>query len=96
MGQVILSNVRHERMLVWIAGGLGLLALILVCVGWYGVVSFGVQRRTQEIGIRLALGAVRSGVCSLLLREAVLLLGAGIAITVSGMFLSASAPARGI
>jgi ABC-type antimicrobial peptide transport system permease subunit len=95
-GQVILSNVRHERMLVWIAVGLELLALVLACVGLYGVVSFGVQRRTQEIGIRLAVGAIRGRVFSFLLREAVLLLGAGIAITVSGMFLSASAPARGI
>ena len=79
-GQVILSNIRHERMLAWIAGGLGLLALVLACVGLYGVISFGVQRRTQEIGIRLALGATRSRVCSFLLREAVLLLAAGIAI----------------
>jgi predicted permease len=79
-GQVILSNIRHERMLAWIAGGLGLLAIILACVGLYGVVSFGVQRRTQEIGIRLALGATRSRVQGFLLREAVLLIVAGIAI----------------
>jgi predicted permease len=77
---VILSTIRRERMLAWIAGGLGLLALVMACVGLYGVVSFGVQRRTQEIGIRLALGATRSRVQSFLLREAVLLLVAGIAI----------------
>jgi predicted permease len=84
--QLILSNVRHERMLAWIAGGLGLLALVLACVGLYGVISFGVQRRTQEIGIRLALGATRSQVCNFLLRDAILLLAAGIAIGGAGAF----------
>jgi ABC-type lipoprotein release transport system permease subunit len=77
---LVLSKIRTERMLAWIAGGMGLLALVLACVGVYGVVSFGIQRRTQEIGIRVALGATRSRVCNLLLREAFLLLAAGIAI----------------
>lgn len=85
-GQVILSNIRHERMLAWIAGGLGLLALVLACVGLYGVVSFGIQRRTQEIGIRLALGATRTRLINFLLREAVLLLAAGIVIGGAGTF----------
>jgi ABC-type antimicrobial peptide transport system permease subunit len=67
-------------MLAWIAGGFGILALVLACIGLYGVVSFGVQRRTQEIGIRIALGATRGRVCGFLLQEAVLLLAAGIAI----------------
>jgi predicted permease len=79
-GGVILSKIRYERMMAWIAGGLGLLALVLACVGLYGVISFGVQRRTQEIGIHLALGATRSRVCSFLLREAFWLLAAGIVI----------------
>jgi len=79
-GDVILSKIRHERMLAWIAGGFGILALVLACIGLYGVVSFGVQRRTQEIGIRIALGATRGRVCGFLLQEAVLLLAAGIAI----------------
>ena len=82
-GEVILSKIRHERMLAWIAGGLGLLALVLACVGLYGVVSFGVQRRTQEIGIRLALGATQSRVCGFLLREAGLLLAAGLQLEAS-------------
>lgn len=64
--QVLLSSIRHERMLAWTAGGLGVLALVLACVGLYGVISFGVQRRTQEIGIRLALASLEAkcaGLC---------------------------------
>ncbi|HYT76322.1 MAG TPA: ABC transporter permease [Vicinamibacterales bacterium] len=58
------------------------LALAIACVGLYGTVSYNVARRTGEIGIRMALGAQRSRVLWMVLREVVLLAAAGVAISV--------------
>lgn len=67
-----------------LAGGFGLLAAILAIVGLYGVISYMVERRRNEIGIRMALGAGRGSVVALVLREAVLLVGAGLVMRWSG------------
>ena len=55
-------------------------ALLLACVGLHGVTSYSVARRTPEIGIRLALGAQRSRILWLVLRQVVVLAAAGLAI----------------
>ena len=57
----------------------GLAALVLAAVGIYGVIAFSVQRRTQEIGLRLALGARRGDVLHMLLRQGAVQLGIGLA-----------------
>jgi len=57
-----------------------LLALLLVCIGLYGVMSHNVVRRTNEIGIRMALGAHTGGVLWLVLKESLLILGIGVAV----------------
>jgi len=68
------------RIVAMLGGAFGLIALSLAVVGLYGVVSFVVSRRTQEIGIRMALGAQRSNVLRMILRNGVSLAAAGVAI----------------
>jgi ABC-type antimicrobial peptide transport system permease subunit len=63
-----------------LAGAFGLLAGLLATLGLYGIVSYMVARRRNEIGIRVALGAGRIGVVWLVLREVVLLLVCGLGI----------------
>jgi putative ABC transport system permease protein len=58
----------------------GASALVLAGVGIYGVIAFSVERRTQEIGLRLALGAQRGDVLRMLLRQAAIQLGLGLVI----------------
>ena len=61
-----------------IAAALGLLGLILAVVGVYGVISYSTSQRTHEIGIRVALGAQRSQILALILRQGLLIVGIGI------------------
>jgi predicted permease len=72
------DSIARERMMAQISGFLGGLALILVCIGLYGIMAYGVARRTREIGIRIALGALRSEVVWMMLRETVALGVAGV------------------
>jgi predicted permease len=69
----------RERLLAWLSGALGLLALVLAGLGVYGVVAYSVGRRRREIGIRMALGANPSGVAGLLVRQVAVPVGGGIA-----------------
>ena len=77
--QIDASLVR-ERLLATLATGFGLLALLLACVGLYGVMSYGVARRTREIGIRIALGAQRSAVLWQVIRETLGVCAGGVVI----------------
>src|SRR5436305_2716639 len=60
------------------AGAMGLLGLVLAVIGVYGVVSYGASQRTHEIGIRMALGADPSDILTLILRQGVRLVVAGV------------------
>lgn len=72
------EGMARERMLAWIAGFFGLLALGLAAIGLYGVVSCVVEGRRGEIGIRMALGASRPGVAWMVLRQIALLVVVGL------------------
>jgi predicted permease len=65
------------RMAAVILSLVGVLALILACIGLYGMVSYGVSRRTREMGIRLALGADRQSVVGMVLKSGLTLVGVG-------------------
>jgi len=75
----------QERLVARLSGFFGLLALVLACVGLYGLLSYEVSRRTREIGIRMALGAHPGSVLKLVLRQGIVLaiVGAGVGIGVA-------------
>jgi predicted permease len=70
----------RERLMASLSGFFGFLAAVLATIGLYGVISYMVVRRRNEIGIRMALGADRGRVLALIMREAALLLALGLAI----------------
>jgi predicted permease len=80
LDEQVSRSLNTERMLAALSGSFGALALLLSLVGLYGVMSFVVTQRTREIGIRLALGATRLAAVRLVLRDALLMVAAGIAI----------------
>jgi putative ABC transport system permease protein len=77
---MIEATILRERLMATLSGFFGLLALLLACIGLYGILSYGVANRTNEIGIRMALGAQRRDVSWLILREALWLVIAGVAV----------------
>jgi ABC-type antimicrobial peptide transport system permease subunit len=77
-------DLSRERVVAYLAFSFGLLALFLASMGLYGVLSYGVTRRTQEIGVRMALGARRGEVMASVLRQSLRLTIAGIALGLAG------------
>jgi predicted permease len=85
MEQQLNNHISQERLIATLSGFFGVLALLLAAIGLYGLMAHAATRRTREIGIRMALGAQRTNVLWLMLRDAVILvlLGAAIGLPVA-------------
>jgi predicted permease len=71
---------KNEHMFAELTAGFGIVALVLACIGIYGLMAYAVSRRTNEIGIRMALGARTEQVLGMVLREAVWMTAVGVAV----------------
>jgi predicted permease len=83
------QNLDQERLIAQLVSFFGALALILACIGLYGVMAHGVARRTNEIGIRMALGARGGNIAWMVLRETLYLVLAGLVIGVPAALVGA-------
>jgi putative ABC transport system permease protein len=90
MPELLSLELAQPRFAMTLLGAFAGLALILTVVGLYGVMAYSVSRRTREIGVRLALGAQRSTVLKMVLRDAAVLLLAGIVLGAVASLASAS------
>ena len=78
LSTAIRDSLVRERLMAALSSVFGVLAGLLAAIGLYGVMSYSVARRANEIGIRMALGAARSDVLRMMLREAGTLIGVGL------------------
>jgi uncharacterized membrane protein YeaQ/YmgE (transglycosylase-associated protein family) len=80
------ATVNRERLMAWMAGIFAALGLIMAVVGLYGTFTYVVARRRSEIGVRMAVGANRSDIVRMIMREAGLVLAAGVIVGIAGAF----------
>jgi predicted permease len=80
MNSMVRDSLLRERLMAMLSGFFGLLAGLLATIGLYGVMAYMVERRRNEIGIRMALGAGRGTVVAMVMREAMTLLVAGLVV----------------
>jgi hypothetical protein len=72
------QSLGHEHLMATLSSLFASLAVVLACVGLYGIMAYAVARRTNEIGVRMALGADRARVLRMIVWESALLIGAGV------------------
>ncbi|HEV2180842.1 MAG TPA: ABC transporter permease, partial [Gemmatimonadaceae bacterium] len=84
MTSVIRTDIQQQRISMLLLGGFALAALLLAAIGLYGVISYTVAQRTQELGVRAALGALPRDLMALVLRQTALLVAIGLALGAAG------------
>jgi ABC-type antimicrobial peptide transport system permease subunit len=89
MTEVLEAALASRRFSLLLIGSFAGAALFLAAAGLYAVISYGIQQRTREIGVRLALGATRGGILGMIFKEGALLLGAGVVIGLAAALLLA-------
>ncbi|HEY3704823.1 MAG TPA: ABC transporter permease [Terracidiphilus sp.] len=89
MQEQVDRSAADERALALLAVGFSLLAVLLAGVGLYGVLAYSTEQRTREIGVRLALGAQRSNVVGLVLREMLIIAGIAVAVALPATIVTA-------
>jgi predicted permease len=89
MDEVISASVAQQRFSMILLSGFGLISLVLGAAGLYGVMSYNVARQTREIGVRMALGAKREDVARMVLKDAGVLVGIGLAVGIAVSLLGA-------
>ncbi|HEY6401266.1 MAG TPA: FtsX-like permease family protein, partial [Blastocatellia bacterium] len=80
------ETLRMERLFAKLVTLFGLLAQLLACIGLFGVLAYSVSQRTQEIGIRMALGAAQTDVLKMIIKQGMTLAGAGVALGLGGAY----------
>jgi predicted permease len=80
LDEQVARSITNQRLVAQLSAFFGLLAVFLSCIGIYGVMSYVVTRRTNEIGIRMSLGAGRSNMLWMVLREILILVSIGVVI----------------
>jgi predicted permease len=84
LGAVVNDMISQERLTALLSSAFGVLACLIAAIGLYGVVAYSVSRRTNEFGIRLALGAQRGDIRRLVLRQTLAVILCGVAIGIGG------------
>ena len=82
--ELLTRGVAGPQLVVLLIGSFAATALLLTTIGLYGLLAYSVQQRTREIGVRMALGAQRSAIVSMVTGEALILVAAGLALGGSG------------
>jgi predicted permease len=89
MNEIVSTSVSRQRFNMWLMTVFGASALLLAAIGIYGLMAYSVEQRTQELGIRLALGAPANQVKNLVVRQGMMLALAGVVIGLGAAFMLA-------
>jgi putative ABC transport system permease protein len=89
--QVVDGSLFQPRMAVILLGAFGIIALMLACIGLYGILTFAIQERRREIGVRMALGASTGRVLTLIVKQGMALVGVGLLIGLAAALIAGRA-----
>jgi len=86
LASVLTRSLKPQRFNMLLLTTFGASALLMAAIGIYGLMAYSVQQRTQELGVRMALGAQASNIRNMVIRQGMLLAGIGLVIGIGGAF----------